>query len=67
MPEFTRKRARQHTRARLGKIKKSLEQCAYYWDDLDLTVMGEIERIHGDVEDLYELMDDSCDEEDGLI
>lgn len=67
MPELTRKRARQYTRRRLETIKTSLEICAYYWEDLDQMVKDEIESVRGEVEDLHDMMNDSCNEEDGLI
>lgn len=57
MPEFTVKRARQHTLQRLGKIEKSLSLCSGYWGDLDETITSRIDDVFDVIEELKDDMD----------
>jgi len=59
MAEFTRRRARQHCRAHLASIRERLIRMARHWDELDMSVVYEIDRALAEVEALGAAMDEA--------
>lgn len=64
MPEWTKKVARQHTRRRLTTVQKSLEECLRHWEDLDQSVVNEIEEAIGVLSDIEDEMTSSIEIEE---
>jgi hypothetical protein len=61
MAEITPKRARQHCRRSLAKIDAMLVRMARHWDDLDQTVIDEIDELRAHVEEFGKAMDDAVE------
>jgi hypothetical protein len=59
--EFTAKRARQHCRRSLARIDAMLVRMARHWDDLDHTVIFEIDNQRDALKELTVAMDDAVE------